>query len=324
MFLVFIGASGAGKSSLVNCIPKSLYNKMSIMASHAFLSSFEGGRGMLAGKTKAGILIPDFNALCVNYKEFEQLNRIIIAIDDDTQELERRTGNRDSSFAGKISMIGASTDTILEYESLYQKMGRRFLYYALPNRDIEFGKLSPRRAEPEKDKLTEITLAFKTYIESNKILSSLPELQDEQRLYIQNMAHFSVLIRNTASLDKLGTSKKKEDSINRFVRDYSILAQVLTHMGYPFNNILKTLAVTAVPHHNFTVYDSFNNNTIQIKAEWIRSLNYLGKSQYVAAKVISNALELGIVKTLIDKDSKIFSYYLEPRFKTIIAWWYSI
>lgn len=323
MFLVFIGASGVGKSSLVNCLPKSMYNKMSTGSMHAFISAFEGGKGLLVGKTKAGILIPDFNSLCVDQWEFRNLNRIIVAADDDSQELVRRTGNGDASFTGKISLIGASTDTILTYEKIYQEMGRRFLYYRIGSTQNTFGALRSRRSQPTTESLKQITLSFRTYIDLNKI-QDLPELQDEQRLFIQNLADFSVMIRNSAHTDKSGATIKKEDAINRFVRDYELLAKVLTYMGHPYHNILKNLAETAVPHNNYTVYEAFKLSQTQVKAELERSLNYLNKSTYHARKIIANAVELGIIKTLIDKDSRIVSYYLEPRFKTIMTWWYSI
>lgn len=307
IWLLIIGPSSGGKSEIVN-----LFNKIDFTEPISELTE----NTLLSGLNNTGTETSLLNKLgslgCLLMKDYTS----ILSMRREKQEVimgqlrevydgayEKKTGNgKNPKWKGKMCFLGGVTEAVYNEDAESASMGRRNIYYVLPEQDrIQTTKRARenRRNLDIAERREHLQDLMKELVED--MVANLPNIMPpaptEFEDKIIHLADFVTKVRTTNIRDfrgelKLGTS---EEMPMRMSEQLNALASIMQYMydGELTDNVQKTIikiALDSIPKQKrmaLRLLSQYNSTTTKSVAltlryptetvkEWLEDLHYLG------------------------------------------------
>lgn len=204
VWIVFVGASGEGKSEFINSIAKCVgVWPLSTLTSHTFIS------GQSKTSTETSLLLRIQNGI-ITFKDLTSLlseNReeraMIMAQLREIYDgkMNKSFGNgRDINWEGKITVIAASTYAIHSLKQQYTAMGERFLFYNIISPDREEATRRAMRNQSSgnlKEQRLNIETAVGEYVNNKfQIPNETPKISEDVETQLIHLAELSTRARS--------------------------------------------------------------------------------------------------------------------------------
>jgi len=265
VWLMIVGASSGGKSELINIVSKVPFvHQVSNLTENTFLSGMGPSKGKepsLLHKigTVGMITMKDYTSILSMRSDKKD---VIIAQMREIYDgfITKKTGNNnDSSWKGKLNFIGGVTDEIYLAEESTAGMGRRAIFYSLPEADdderIGMSKASRKNLFDIKEKREHIATITAEYIKETieNWPKEMPEISDELADEIMELANFVTIVRTPTKRDYRGVMRLaiRPEAPTRMIQQLFMIAAILEimdgkHMDY-HKKILYKISMDSIP-----------------------------------------------------------------------------
>jgi hypothetical protein len=214
-WIFIVGASSGGKSMLLKSLEKiSGIKPLDDLTSNTFASGMKKKPGdksnSLLDKVNPGDILTFKDFTTILGKEKEQRSTIISQLRKiyDGDFMKTYGNGTEMKWKGRLSVLSGVTSSVYSVMSQFQDMGERFLMYVFeqPNRD-EMAILSTLpRDNPAIDE--EMQNAFKQCVDSIKVPTEVPKLDEDTRKEIAELSEFATRVRSRVERNEYSREKE--------------------------------------------------------------------------------------------------------------------
>lgn len=219
IWLMLIGASSGGKSELINIVSKvNFAHQVSNLTENTFLSGMKATRGnetsFLHKVGNVGMIIMKDYTSILAMRQDKRDNIIAQMREIYDGHLTKKTGNdADTEWRGKVNFLGGVTDKIYVAEESSAGMGRRAIFYSLPDatNDERINMTKAARMnlfdiKEKRNRIAELTAKFVNQT-IKKFPAKLPKIDDDFADDIIKLSNFVTIARTPTERDFHGSLK---------------------------------------------------------------------------------------------------------------------
>ena len=309
IWLMLVGAPSSGKSELINALSDvDFIHQVSTLTENTFLS------GMITSKSKETSLLHKIGPLgMIVMKDYTSIlsmrsekRDIIVSQMREIYDghLVKKTGNgNDNEWYGKMNFIGGVTEKIYIAEEETAGMGRRAMYYNMPEMEtVDRYTITQKASENTfdiKEKRSYIAGLFKEYIE-NKLANTpeeMPVVPKDFKDSIIELSNFVTIARTATERDKYHGNMKLASSAEmpmRMSNQLTMLASILIYMYGEVNETVKDIvtkmALDSIPQPKRLVLREL------AKYDWVTSKGVAHQMNYPTSTVTEWLEDLNVMK----------------------------
>lgn len=318
-WIIFVGASGVGKSMMTNPLKYIEYPEtqevahlVSDLTTNTIVSGQGGQETDLAPKLDNKIMyVPDFSTVVGKRSEdqreiFSQLRNLY----DGIAKKETGSHGENPSYQVDVSFIGNVTPAIYKKNLIHQDMGTRFLYYEINDFQEQevLQKIWEESDKGEEEKSKEIAEVIEKFIyeADNREIKEVPK---EVKNEIEKVAKWTSKMRASGEFDRYNNELKGTITPEKPTRILKQFKKIYTHLkklkaDYPTEralSIIQKIGASNIDPDKRQIYIEIDSTDRGV--ELTDLVDRMGIGRKAIKRRLLEMQNVGIVKTEIDYDA---------------------